>query len=110
MPLKLKANEENEEAGQPESNEEPEKEVEAPLPKKHQKKAKGSHVQQEKTLDPHSADAIGNAGDDVGDGASEVDIDKEKSKSPDHEQQQTTQTEQETETSNEDEEDPDQIE
>ena len=54
----------------------------------HHKKPKNAIVQHDKTLDPHSADAIGNAGDKVGDGADpSVDVDKEKSTpKPDDEQ------------------------
>jgi len=73
----MKVNEENENASPAEQNENPEQEdVEAP--KKHHKKAKASIVQTDK-LDPHSADAIGNAGDNIGDSADQsIDVDKEK--------------------------------
>jgi len=105
-------NEESEDTGQEEPAEEPVKEVEAP--KKHQKKAKSSVVQHDKVLDPHSADAIGNAGDTVGDGADpSIDVDKEKSQSPDHDRQSTSQTEQDADTeasSDQEEDNADQIE
>ena len=77
----MKVNEENENASPAEQNENPEQEdVEAP--KKHHKKAKASIVQTDK-LDPHSADAIGNAGDNIGDSADQsIDVDKEKAPAP----------------------------
>jgi hypothetical protein len=67
----------------------------------HHKKPKTSIAQHDKPLDPHSADAIGNAGDKVGDGADpSVDVDKEKTapKASDDEQQSTSQTDQEDQT------------
>lgn len=57
----------------------------------HHKKPKNAIVQHDKPLDPHSADAIGNAGDKVGDGADpSVDVDKEKTTSKSSDQQQST--------------------
>lgn len=48
-------------------------------------------MQKDKPLDPHSADAIGNAGDKIGDGADpSVDVDKEKSKTPETQEQSTS--------------------
>ena len=46
-------------------------------------------MQHDKTLDPNSADAIGNAGDTIGDSAdSSIDVDKEKSVAKPTEQEQ----------------------
>lgn len=74
--MTARSEDQSENSSPSEANEEPEQEVEAP--KKHHK-TKPSAAQQEKPLDPHSADAIGNAGDNVGDGADpQVDVDKEK--------------------------------
>ena len=77
----MKVDGENENASPAEQNENPEQE-EVEAPKKHHKKAKASIVQTDK-LDPHSADAIGNAGDNIGDSADQsIDVDKEKATAP----------------------------